>query len=112
MEAELKAFLGVEKVIWLPRGLTKDYERYGTRGHVDIVAAFVRPGVVVAHAQPDPSHPDFEVCQENLGDPAIERPTPAAASWRSSRSRPRRSPTPTVTSSTGRTSTTTSATAR
>jgi agmatine deiminase len=66
VEDELKAFLGVEKVIWLPRGLTKDYKRYGTRGHVDIVAAWVRPGLIVAHSQPDSSHPDFEVCEENL----------------------------------------------
>lgn len=66
VEAELRTFLGVEKVLWLPRGLTKDYQRYGTRGHVDIVAAWVRPGLVVAHSQPDPSHPDHEVCAENL----------------------------------------------
>jgi agmatine deiminase len=26
----------------------------------------VRPGLVVAHAQPDPAHPDHEVCAENL----------------------------------------------
>ncbi len=67
VEAELKAFLGVEKVLWLERGLTKDYMRYGTRGHVDIVAAWVRPGLVVAHSQPDSDHPDYEVCKENLG---------------------------------------------
>jgi agmatine deiminase len=66
VEAELKACLGVDKVIWLPRGLTKDYMRFGTRGHVDIVAAWVRPGLVVAHAQPDRDHPDYEVCKENL----------------------------------------------
>jgi agmatine deiminase len=52
--------------LWLPRGLTKDYERFGTRGHIDIVAAFVRPGVVVAHSQPDPTHPDFDVSRENI----------------------------------------------
>ncbi|MEP7203147.1 MAG: agmatine deiminase family protein [Ilumatobacteraceae bacterium] len=66
VEVELNAYLGAETVIWLPRGLTKDYQRYGTRGHVDMFAAFVRPGVVVAHQQPDPQHPDFEVCQEYL----------------------------------------------
>ncbi len=66
VETELKACLGVEKVLWLPRGLTKDYERFGTRGHVDIVAAWVRPGLVVAHSQPDPAHPDFEVSREYL----------------------------------------------
>ena len=64
VEAELQAYLGVEKVIWLPRGLTKDYQRYGTRGHVDMVAAFVRPGLLVAHSQPDRTHPDFEVSRE------------------------------------------------
>ena len=67
VEAELRAQLGVKKVIWLPRGLTRDYDRYGTRGHIDIVASWVRPGVVVAHRQTDPSHPDFEVCNENIG---------------------------------------------
>jgi agmatine deiminase len=67
VEAELKISLGVEKVIWLPRGLTKDYKRFGTRGHVDIVAAWVRPGLLVAHSQPDRDHPDFDVCKENLG---------------------------------------------
>jgi agmatine deiminase len=66
VETEMKAYLGVDRVIWLPRGLTKDYGRYGTRGHIDICAAFVRPGVVVAHSQPDPAHPDHEVCKQNL----------------------------------------------
>ncbi len=32
-------------------------------GHVDIVAAFARPGVVLVHTQPDPSHPDHERCK-------------------------------------------------
>ncbi|MDH6132466.1 agmatine deiminase [Kitasatospora sp. MAA4] len=64
VEAELHAHLGTTKAIWLPRGLTRDYDEFGTRGHIDIVASFVRPGVVLAHVQPDPSHPDHAVCQE------------------------------------------------
>ncbi|CAL9539797.1 agmatine deiminase family protein [Streptomyces sp. enrichment culture] len=64
VEAEIHAKLGTTKAIWLPRGLTADYGDYGTRGHVDIVAAFARPGVVVAHTQPDPAHPDHEPCKE------------------------------------------------
>ncbi|WP_230535392.1 agmatine deiminase family protein [Streptomyces albidoflavus] len=67
VEAEIHAGLGTSKAVWLPRGLTGDYGRFGTRGHVDIVAAFARPGVVVAHTQPDPAHPDHEVCKEITG---------------------------------------------
>ncbi|WP_184548116.1 agmatine deiminase family protein [Streptosporangium becharense] len=66
VEAELHAQLGVQKVIWLPRGLTADYGAYGTSGHVDLLASFARPGLVLCHVQPDPSHPDYEVTRENL----------------------------------------------
>ncbi|WP_225843434.1 agmatine deiminase family protein [Streptomyces albus] len=67
VEAEIHAQLGTRKAIWLPRGLTADYGPFGTRGHVDLVAAFAAPGVVVAHTQPDPAHPDHEVCKETVG---------------------------------------------
>ncbi|MGW1840749.1 agmatine deiminase family protein [Streptomyces sp. NPDC002067] len=63
-EAEIHAHLGTTKAIWLPRGLTADYGRFGTRGHVDIVAAFARPGTVLVHSQPDPAHPDHAVGKE------------------------------------------------
>ncbi|MEN8650712.1 agmatine deiminase family protein [Streptomyces sp. 21So2-11] len=68
VEAEIHARLGTTKAIWLPRGLTADYppHGYGTLGHVDIVAAFAAPGVVVAHTQPDPAHPDHERCKANV----------------------------------------------
>ncbi|MDK1476101.1 agmatine deiminase family protein [Streptomyces sp. 549] len=66
VEAEIHRRLGTRKAIWLPRGLTADYGPFGTRGHVDLVAAFVRPGVVVAHVQPDPAHPDHEVCRDTV----------------------------------------------
>ncbi|MFM8268124.1 MAG: agmatine/peptidylarginine deiminase [Ilumatobacteraceae bacterium] len=66
VDTEFRAHLGTSTTVWLPRGLTRDYDRFGTRGHVDIVATFARPGVVLAHAQPDPDHPDHEVCRENL----------------------------------------------
>ncbi|HWT95920.1 MAG TPA: agmatine deiminase family protein [Solirubrobacteraceae bacterium] len=64
VEAELARTLGARKVIWVPRGLTRDYDEFGTRGHVDIVATFARPGVVLVHAQDDPAHPDHEVTKE------------------------------------------------
>ncbi|MFI1828021.1 agmatine/peptidylarginine deiminase [Streptomyces sp. NPDC020412] len=78
VEAEIHAKLGTTKAIWLRRGLTADYPAppagrgetptngYGTLGHVDIVAAFAGPGVIVAHTQPDPAHPDHEPCAENV----------------------------------------------
>lgn len=64
VEAEVHARLGTRTAIWLPRGLTRDYGPFGTRGHVDLVATFLRPGVVAVHTQPDPAHPDHEVSVE------------------------------------------------
>ncbi len=61
VEAELERTLGARRVIWLERGLTRDYDEFGTRGHVDIVATFSSPGTVLVHRQDDPGHPDFEV---------------------------------------------------
>jgi len=66
VEAEVHAHLGTTTAIWLPRGLTADYGEFGTRGHVDIVAAFTAPGRVLVHTQTDPDHPDHEVSQEVL----------------------------------------------
>ncbi|MFT3873257.1 MAG: agmatine deiminase family protein [Nocardioides sp.] len=63
VEAELARTIGATEVFWLPRGLARDYERYGTRGHVDIVTAFTSPGRVLLHAQQSPEHPDFELSQ-------------------------------------------------
>ena len=61
VEAELARTIGAERVIWLERGLTRDYDEFGTRGHVDIVATFAAPGTVLVHRQDDPAHPDHEV---------------------------------------------------
>ena len=61
IEAELARTIGAKHVIWLPRGLTREQETYGTRGHVDIVAAISSPGVVLVHDQRNPMHPDYAV---------------------------------------------------
>ncbi|MEU3047168.1 agmatine deiminase family protein [Streptomyces sp. NPDC006984] len=66
VEREVHARLGTTKAVWLPRGLTADYGVYGTRGHVDIVAAFAGPGTVLCHTQPDPAHPDHELGKANV----------------------------------------------
>lgn len=63
VEAELARTIGATHAVWLPRGLTRDSERFGTRGHVDIVAAITSPGRLLLHTQRDESHPDFEVCR-------------------------------------------------
>jgi agmatine deiminase len=61
-EAELKRLLGLEKIIWLPGIAGKDI----TDGHTDFYARFVRPGVVVAGYEPDPSFFDHEVTKKHL----------------------------------------------
>jgi agmatine deiminase len=70
VEAELARTIGATAFIWLTRGLMGDMQEFrpgvGTNGHVDVLAAFVRPGVVVVHQQSDPDHYDSEVMAENL----------------------------------------------
>jgi agmatine deiminase len=84
VEAELARTLGAERVIWLDRGLTRDYDEFGTRGHVDIVATFASPGTVLVHRQDDPAHPDHEVSRAIAEDlrarelRVIEVPAPRA----------------------------------
>lgn len=62
IEAELKARLGVTKVIWLPYGGLLDTE---TDGHVDGVCAFAAPGTVVISLPSDPDHPDHARMRAN-----------------------------------------------
>ncbi|MEX2510281.1 MAG: agmatine deiminase family protein [Homoserinimonas sp.] len=64
VEAELARTIGATTVIWLPRGLTRDYEELGTRGHVDMVAAIPSPGTILLHGQQNPEHPDYAVSRE------------------------------------------------
>lgn len=64
VEEELARTIGARTCVWLPRGLTRDYDEFGTRGHVDIVACFTPTGRVLLHWQEDESHPDHAVCRE------------------------------------------------
>lgn len=64
VEDELKRQLGVTNAVWIKRGLTRDYDEFGTRGHIDIVACFADENTILYHDQQDPSHPDFAVSQE------------------------------------------------
>ncbi len=55
IEATVCAELGVRRVLWLPYGLAFDDD---TDGHVDNVAAFARPGVLVMQGCDDPQEDD------------------------------------------------------
>jgi agmatine deiminase len=57
IEHELGARLGVQEVVWMPFGLVDDHD---TDGHVDNIALFARPGVVVLQGCDDPTEPDHE----------------------------------------------------
>ncbi|WP_066498460.1 agmatine deiminase [Abyssisolibacter fermentans] len=60
IEENLKEYLGLEKVIWLPRGIDPEE----TNGHVDDVCCFARPGEVVIAWTDDKTHPYYEIYKE------------------------------------------------
>lgn len=61
-ETELREMLGIDTVIWLGDGLEDD----DTGGHVDNLAAFARPGVVLALTSNDPKDSNYAALQDNL----------------------------------------------
>jgi agmatine deiminase len=63
IEDTLRAYLGVETVIWLGLGHSTDRD---TDGHIDGVLQVVRPGVVMLLAPADPNDPDHEPGADNL----------------------------------------------
>lgn len=64
VEAEIHRLLGTTEAIWVKRGLTRDYDEFGTRGHIDIVACFADENTILFHDQQNPDHPDYEVSRE------------------------------------------------
>ena len=62
IEDILKDYLGVEKVIWLKRGLYNDV----TNGHVDNIMCVVKPGTVMLAWTDDKNDPQYEISVENL----------------------------------------------
>ncbi|MFQ5772921.1 MAG: agmatine/peptidylarginine deiminase [Kiloniellaceae bacterium] len=62
IERLLCAHLGVRSIIWLGQGLEDDE----TDGHIDNLACFVRPGVVLALSANDPEDGNHAALQDNL----------------------------------------------
>jgi len=82
IESEIHAQLGTNIACWFSRGLYRDYQNHGTRGHVDVFACFNEGGDVLLHRQLEKSHPDYERYSEHrktleqAGLPHIDVPAP------------------------------------
>ena len=62
IEAALHAHLGTEKVVWLGEGVFEDE----TDGHVDNLACFARPGLVLLTWVEDPADPQHAISADAL----------------------------------------------
>ena len=67
----LKDYLGLEKVIWLWRGMEGDTEV--VNGHVDNICCFIRPGVVALAWSDNEDDPQVSLTRRC---PALEFPRP------------------------------------
>ncbi|MEX0333026.1 agmatine deiminase [Vibrio tubiashii] len=63
IEVELKQYLNIEKVIWLPNGLFNDE----TDGHIDNLLHVIAPGKVVLSWTDDPSDPQYALSRQAEG---------------------------------------------
>jgi agmatine deiminase len=62
IEACLRDFLGVSKILWLGEGIVGD----DTDGHVDDLTRFVNPATVVTVVEEDSADENYEPLQQNL----------------------------------------------
>jgi len=60
IEAYLKEYTGIEKVIWLGEGVYNDE----TNGHIDNLACFLRPGVIALTWTDDTHDPQYPISQD------------------------------------------------
>lgn len=60
VERTLKQQLGIQRITWLPRGLTGDE----TQGHIDNIALFIDADTLLVTGLPAPEHPDFSYLQQ------------------------------------------------
>lgn len=71
IEENLKTYLGLEKVVWVPHGIYLDE----TNEHIDNMVAFVAPGELVLAWTEDKNDPQYDFCQQTLK--ALEEATDA-----------------------------------
>lgn len=62
IEEEVKKLLNISKIIWLKKGLFGDE----TDGHIDNIACFAKPGVVLLQSCTNPQDPNYEISDESL----------------------------------------------
>jgi len=78
--AQLRDALGIQRVLWLDEGLRNDH----TDGHVDNIARFVAPGVVMCMESADASDPNRDTLEavardlSGFGLEVIRIPSPGA----------------------------------
>jgi agmatine deiminase len=62
IEEYLKAYLGVQKILWLGEGIVGD----DTDGHIDDIARFVSRHTIVCAVEDDPEDANYQLLQDNL----------------------------------------------
>ncbi len=62
LEQTLSDYLGIERVLWLKRGIAGD----DTHGHIDDLARFVSPSTIVLAFENNPAEENHELLKENL----------------------------------------------
>jgi agmatine deiminase len=62
LEQAFRDYLGIDRVIWLNRGIAGD----DTHGHIDDISRFVGPATIVTCVEPNASDPNHAPLAENL----------------------------------------------
>jgi agmatine deiminase len=61
IEQYLKSYLGIEKILWLGEGIVGD----DTDGHIDDIARFIAPDVIVCAVEEDPEDANYKLLRDN-----------------------------------------------